>query len=271
MKSWTIVCALALVIAGAVYILVRWRRSPKARRAMIVIAAAYFSAGLLLGTWSYKLFTEPKARLTPAGIASNDSATGATTSPANPVPLLPSLNSDIPSLNPDASEMPGSRPVQLPPLHYDPARAVLPDSHLTPGDAFPGVTAADICSLGWSSAHRHVTAADRAKVYAEYPNSAHTCACAWGGADCCEVDHLIPLELGGSNDIKNLWPQPVDPRPGSLEKDQLENDLHERVCKGSLSLSEAQQCIASQWVECWEKYVVPEYGPQWASENRHGW
>jgi hypothetical protein len=54
---------------------------------------------------------------------------------------------------------------------------------------------------------------------------------------CCEIDHLIPLELGGSNDVKNLWPQPQDPRPGSFEKDSLENDLHHRVCNGEMSLT----------------------------------
>jgi hypothetical protein len=25
-----------------------------------------------------------------------------------------------------------------------------------------------------------------------------------------ELDHLIPLELGGSNDLRNLWPQPFE-------------------------------------------------------------
>jgi hypothetical protein len=49
---------------------------------------------------------------------------------------------------------------------------------------------------------------------------------------CCEVDHLISLELGGSNDIKNLWPEPYLPRPGARQKDVLENWLHKQVCSG---------------------------------------
>ncbi len=81
----------------------------------------------------------------------------------------------------------------------------------------------------------------------------------------------MPLELGGSNDIKNLWPQPDEPRPGALEKDSLENTLHEVVSKGELPLADAQKCIESNWVECWEKYVVPRYGAEWAAANRHGW
>ena len=65
--------------------------------------------------------------------------------------------------------------------------------------------------------------------------------------------------------MRNLWLQPQDPRPGSFEKDSLENDLHHRVCNGEMSLTEAQKCIASNWVKSWEKYVVPEYGPEWAA------
>jgi hypothetical protein len=58
---------------------------------------------------------------------------------------------------------------------------------------------------------------------------------------CCEVDDLISLELGGSNDIKNLWPQPYYPRPGAHEKDVLENWLHKQVCARNISIGRAQR------------------------------
>jgi len=38
-----------------------------------------------------------------------------------------------------------------------------------------------------------------------------------------------------------------------------------------MPLADAQKCIESNWVEYWEKYVVPGYGPEWAAANRHGW
>lgn len=38
------------------------------------------------------------------------------------------------------------------------------------------------------------------------------------------------------------------------------------VCSGGMTLSDAQHCVATNWVECWEKYVEPEYGT--ASEAR---
>jgi hypothetical protein len=71
---------------------------------------------------------------------------------------------------------------------FDPAHAILPDSRLTPGDTFPGVTTSDVCTPGWASEHRHVTDEMRDLVYEEYRRVE--------GADCCELDHLIPLELG---------------------------------------------------------------------------
>ena len=51
-----------------------------------------------------------------------------------------------------------------------------------------------------------------------------------------EVDHLISLELGGSNSIKNLWPEK---QPGATDKDKIENRLHRDVCDGLMTLREA--------------------------------
>jgi len=91
----------------------------------------------------------------------------------------------------------------------------------------------------------------RDQVYAEYGRTR--------GPDCCEVDHLIPLELGGSNDMKNLWPEPSEPHPGYREKDQLENELHAMVCSGKIALADAQSCISTNWLKCWQLYAQPLY------------
>jgi hypothetical protein len=62
-----------------------------------------------------------------------------------------------------------------------------------------------------------------------------------------ELDHLIPLELGGcSTCIANLWPQPWT-SPGAHEKDEVEHYLRDRVCHYRMSLSEAQRLVASDW------------------------
>jgi hypothetical protein len=67
-----------------------------------------------------------------------------------------------------------------------------------------------------------------------------------------EVDHLVSLELGGSNGIANLWPEAAEPRPGFHEKDRYENYLHAEVCAGRMPLQEAQRRIADNCLAGWE-------------------
>ncbi len=75
-----------------------------------------------------------------------------------------------------------------------------------------------------------------------------------------EIDHCVSLELGGSNDIKNLWPQFYE-APGTFGaryKDILENKLHKLVVEGDVSLKEAQHEIATDWIAAYRKYVIGE-------------
>ena len=61
-----------------------------------------------------------------------------------------------------------------------------------------------------------------------------------------ERDHSIPLELGGADEIQNLWPQPY---PQAHWKDSVENWLRREVCAGRRDLVESQRAIASNWYE----------------------
>jgi hypothetical protein len=111
------------------------------------------------------------------------------------------------------------------------------------------VTVAQICVPGYAKSVRNVTTAEKDAVYAEYGIASRA-------PGQYEVDHLISLELGGSNDIANLWPEPADPRPGFHEKDRVENALHDRVCAGSISLADAQRQIATNWLALWNQGVA---------------
>ncbi len=122
---------------------------------------------------------------------------------------------------------------------------VLADPDCTPGAIFPDATAAQICVPGYSSKVRNVPDSVKNKAYAEYGIASHQ-------PGEYEVDHLISLELGGSNDIANLWPEPASPVPGFHEKDQVENYLHDQVCSGAISLQDAQSMIAHDWLSVYQ-------------------
>src|ERR1700751_4620489 len=127
---------------------------------------------------------------------------------------------------------------------------ILPDSKLTPGDTFD-VSRQDVCVPGYTKKVRAVPQEIKQEVYREYGITSH-------GRGDYEIDHLIPLELGGSNSIKNLWPESYRTLPWSARvKDRLENKLHELVCSGQMDLKTAQEAIAANWIEAYKKYVSP--------------
>jgi hypothetical protein len=119
----------------------------------------------------------------------------------------------------------------------------LPDPSCTPGSIDPAVTQADIrstiCRPGYTKTVRPPESQTEAfKFDVAYP--------AYGvpRAEKTELDHLVSLELGGSNDATNLWPEsPPTPNP----KDAVEDALHAAVCSGRVSLAAAQTAIASDW------------------------
>lgn len=124
-------------------------------------------------------------------------------------------------------------------------RGPLPDSRCTPGAVFE-VSTTTICTAGYSRSVRNVSVKTKRQVYAEYGLSYPQASGAF------EVDHLIPLELGGSNDVANLFPEAAEPTPGFHEKDLVENYLHDEVCDGVIGLSAAQEQIARDWLAVYD-------------------
>lgn len=121
----------------------------------------------------------------------------------------------------------------------------LPDPTLTPG-ATRDVTLHEICTPGAAGKAREVSSKTKREVYQRYHVTPRPGA--------YEVDHLISLELGGSNDIENLWPQPYFGKANAHDKDRLENQLHAQVCRGEVTLTEAQRAIATDWTKALATY-----------------
>jgi hypothetical protein len=123
------------------------------------------------------------------------------------------------------------------------AQAVIPDPSLTPG-AVRTTDVVDICSTPTSNL-RHWSRDRDNWILAEYglPPGAHPQF---------EIDHLIPLCLGGADTDSNLWPEPrrsIEKEWPAELKDDLEHRLCEMVCAGELDVGQAQQEIAADWTE----------------------
>lgn len=146
----------------------------------------------------------------------------------------------------------------------------LPDPGCTPGAVFASSTPAAICVTGYTKTVRNVSTKTKKQVYAAYgvtypqPTGSY------------EVDHLVPLELGGSNDIANLFPEAAATSSGHVgfrEKDLVENYLHERVCDGAMPLPRAEEAIAHDWVAVYRTIPASDLArlkaaySSWADKN----
>lgn len=75
-----------------------------------------------------------------------------------------------------------------------------------------------------------------------------------------ELDHLIPISLGGDPMARdNLWVEFNDhPNPSDQNtKDRLEQALFGQVCAGQVPLGEARRAIATDWLAAYRRYVGP--------------
>lgn len=132
----------------------------------------------------------------------------------------------------------------------------LPNPQLTPGAIDPTVTQENIdstvCVRGYTKTVRppaYYTNKLKKHQMREYGyedrNPKHY-----------EEDHLIALSIGGNpRDPKNLWPEPRKSEWNAKKKDRLEYVLYRMVCDHEISLNEAQQAMASDWIAAYKKYV----------------
>jgi len=125
----------------------------------------------------------------------------------------------------------------------------LPDALCTPGGVDPAVTQdtiqQTICTSGYAA---------RVRLPTSYTTPLkRTLMAAYGYSGLAlgdfELDHHIPLELGGApRAVENLWPEPLAGPSNARQKDVIENYLHAQVCRRAMSLAEAQRRIAVDWL-----------------------
>jgi hypothetical protein len=132
---------------------------------------------------------------------------------------------------------------------------IFPNAQLHPGTANPDVTQynidSTICKSGFTKTIRPPASYTNKLEQQQIRDEGLP-----GSPQDYEEDHLISLELGGApKDEKNLWPEPYENRgakfatlgTGSESKDKVENETKRLICSGKMSLSEAQERIASDW------------------------
>jgi len=126
---------------------------------------------------------------------------------------------------------------------------IRPEPSITPGATRPHVTRDSVCRPRAATDARHVLPSVRRAVLQAYHIPARV-------ADRYELDHLISLELGGSNDARNLWPETYSGQWNAHRKDALENRLHHLVCAGRLPLGVAQGAIRADWIAAYRRYAA---------------
>jgi len=128
------------------------------------------------------------------------------------------------------------------------AEGTKPRSRITPGETRP-ITLEEVCLYsGAEVISRDIPEDMRQKVFSAYGIKSPQ-------INQFEVDYLITPDLGGTESIRNLWPQPYSVQWNAHVKDKLEDRLHELVCNRKLDLATAQHDIAVDWIAAYKKYV----------------
>ncbi|HVW78281.1 MAG TPA: hypothetical protein VHB45_11765 [Alloacidobacterium sp.] len=130
---------------------------------------------------------------------------------------------------------------------------LVPNRALTPG-AVRSVSLSEVCSVNDDDLDPKVSLSTEMAVLKEYGLPSDV-----DDAQKYQIDYLVNPQLGGTNDIKNLWPQPYSTGAWNAHaKDLLEQHLHHMVCNRTVNLAEAQQEIASNWIAAYKKYIGRE-------------
>jgi hypothetical protein len=138
----------------------------------------------------------------------------------------------------------------VPNLHRSVAElaASLPNRALTPGMTRP-VSVEEVCAAGDDDLDPKVPYSRQQAVFSEYGISIDH------SAKDFQVDYLISPQLGGTDDVRNLWPQSYKETTWNAEaKDALERHLYRLVCDKKINLAEAQREIATNWITAYQKY-----------------
>lgn len=132
---------------------------------------------------------------------------------------------------------------------------LVPDPGCTPGGVNPSVTEEVLRSPAWRTRCLRNCQSSEAQKHVAYGWYGFRKAKGNSGEQqVCELDHLVPLELGGADGLGNIWPEcgpdgaVLDNRDFKI-KDRVESYLAEQVRAGRMPLATAQRGIAEDWMQ----------------------
>jgi len=126
------------------------------------------------------------------------------------------------------------------------ALAQKPSGIYTPG-AKTKATDAQVCAADYESSVKPLADHQRKEALARYGKREDDTT--------FELDHLIAVSLGGSNDPDNLWPIPKNKEYGPEWKAELDKTLHQMVCDKKITLKAAQDAVKKDWTKAYDQYV----------------
>jgi hypothetical protein len=165
---------------------------------------------------------------------------------------------------------------------------ILPVHQTTPGVIDPTVHAPDICQKVWatgdltkgqpphkggnltySQAARNTSTALKNRIFDDYaivnPRD---------GGKTYEIDHLVPLALGGRDVEQNLWPQSRvrGTDLNAWDKDRLESRLYHLMCHADpadpkVDLAQIQAALRTDWTKAYQAWCGDDDGCQ-ASDSQ---
>ena len=139
----------------------------------------------------------------------------------------------------------------------------VPDPRCTPGGVNPALTVETLRGPSWRTrAIRNCATSESQKHIAYRWYGVHKPRVNSNENQVCELDHLVPLELGGADDFGNIWPECGPDNVALREryfkrKDRVENYLAAQVRSGRMSLDAAQRGIATDWTQYLKKAEGP--------------
>src|SRR5215475_8705762 len=132
------------------------------------------------------------------------------------------------------------------------ALAQQPSSMKTPG-ATSKAKSEQVCAADYAASVKPIADWQKAEALGRYgirPES-------FSG----ELDHLVPVALGGSNDPDNLWPFRGTSDLTLDAKNALAAKLHDMVCSGKMSLKDAQDAFKKDWAKAYRTHMTTLNAP----------